>query len=451
MTPMSKTRRISCLAAAASATALAVTACGAPDESEQESFNIRGEIPAAAEDCAQYDSYGDFEDETVTIFASILDQEADEMQAGWHYFEECTGINIEYEGTAQFEADMKVRVDGGTAPDIALFPQPGLMSNFKDDLVPASEELSALATEGWSEDWLAYGTIDGQLYAAPNSANAKSFIWYSPQFFADNGYTVPTTWDELIALSDTIAAAGTTPWCAGFESGGATGWPGTDWIEDIVLREGTDVYDQWVNHEIPFNDPQIVSAIDKAGTVLQNPDYVFNGPDTISSTAFQTAGHPILDNECAFYRMASFYGAMWPEDTVVAEDGDVFAFRFPETNAGDNTMLVGGEFVAAFSDSEATEATRQYLASELYHSTRLQTGPWSTAQQGVDASVATTPVNVFATEILTDPAVTVRFDGSDLMPGEVGASSFWTGIVEWADGAKTSQQMADDIEASWPQ
>jgi alpha-glucoside transport system substrate-binding protein len=443
---MSKTRRISCLAAAASAIALAAVACGAPEEEGED----RGAVPDDATDCANYEQYGKLDGETVSILGSIRDAEADEMMEAWSYFESCTGATIEYEGSGEFESDMKVRVDGGNAPDIALFPQPGLMSNFADDLKPASEEVSALATEGWSEDWLNYGTIDGTLYAAPHSSNAKSFVWYSPTYFNDNGYEVPTTWDEMIALSDKMVDAGIQPWCAGFESGGATGWPGTDWIEDIVLREGTDVYDQWVTHQIPFNDPQIVNAIDKAGTILQNDEYIFNGTDTISSTPFQEAGYPILDGSCAMSRQASFYGAMWPADTNVAEDGDVFAFRFPESKEGDNTMLVGGEFVAAFSDSEPTEMVRQFLASELYHNARLQTGPWSTARQGVDPANATTPINQFATEILTDPAVTVRFDGSDLMPGEVGASSFWTGIVEWTDGDKTSQQMADDIEASWP-
>ncbi|WP_030158034.1 ABC transporter substrate-binding protein [Glycomyces sp. NRRL B-16210] len=443
---MSKTRRISCLAAAASAIALAAAACGAPDDDD----SSRGEVPEEAKDCANYEEFGSFDGETVTILGSIRDQEADEMMAAWQFFEDCTGVDIAYEGTGEFESDMKVRVDGGNAPDIALFPQPGLMSSFTDDLVPASDAVTALATEGWTEDWLNYGTIDGTLYAAPNSSNAKSFIWYSPAYFADNGYEVPTTWDDLIALSDTIVEAGGTPWCAGIESGGATGWPGTDWIEDIVLRESTDVYDQWVDHTIPFNDPQIVAAFDKAGTVLLNEDYILNGTDTVSSTAFQEAGWPIVEGECAFYRMASFYGAMWPSGTNVAEDGDVFAFQFPENNEGDNTMLVGGEFVAAFSDAEAVEATRQYLASAAYHNARLQTGPWSTAHQGVDPSNATTPINVLATEILTDPTVTVRFDGSDLMPGEVGASSFWTGIVEWQSGDKSSEQVANEIEASWP-
>lgn len=444
---MSKTRRLMCLTAATGALAIAATACGAPDDEGEG----RGEVPDAAQDCANYEEYGSFDGESVSIFGSILDTEGDEMEEAWSYFEECTGITIEYEGSAEFEADMTVRVDGGTAPDIALFPQPGLMSNFADDLVPASEEVSALAAEGWSEDWLNYGTVDGTFYAPPNSGNAKSFIWYSPSFFEEGGYEIPTTWDDLIALSDQIAADGVKPWCVGFENAGATGWPGTDWIEDIVLRESTDLYDQWAAHEVEFNDPQIVAAIEKAGTIVTNDDYVLNGTDTISSTSFQEAGYPILDNECAMYRMASFYGAMWPESTNVAEDGDVFAFRFPESNEGDNTMLIGGEFVAAFNDNEAIEATRQFLASELYHNTRLQTGPWSTAHQGVDPSNATTPINELATEVLTNPEVTVRFDASDIMPGEVGASSFWTGVVEWVDGSKDAQQIADDIESSWPQ
>ncbi|WP_100445998.1 ABC transporter substrate-binding protein [Glycomyces xiaoerkulensis] len=444
---MSKTRRLMCLTAATSAVALAAVACGAPEDDE----STRGDVPEEAQECEAYEQFGSFEGETVNVLGSIRDQEADEMVAAWEFFQECTGITIDYEGSGEFEADMQVRVEGGNAPDIALFPQPGLMENFVDDLVPASDEVTTLAEEGWTEDWRGYGTFDGTFYAAPNSSNAKSFVWYSPSFFSDNDYEVPTTWDEMIELSDQIADSGVSPWCVGFESGGATGWPGTDWIEDIVLREDIDLYDQWVEHEVPFNDPDIVSAIEKAGDILVNDDYIHNGVDTISSTPFQEAGYPILDGECAMHRQASFYGAMWPEGTEVAEGGDVFAFRFPESNEGDNTMLVAGEFVAAFSDSEATEATRQFLASELYHNARLQTGPWSTAHQGVDPANATTPINEFATEILTDPAVTVRFDGSDLMPGEVGASSFWTGMIEWVDGEKDAQQIADDIENSWPQ
>src|SRR5690625_2045284 len=118
--PMGKTRRLMYLATATGALALVAAACGAPEDEGEG----RGEVPDAAQDCANYEDYGSFDGETVTIFGSIRDTEADEMEEAWSFFEECTGITIEYEGSGEFEADMKVRVDGGNAPDIALFPQP---------------------------------------------------------------------------------------------------------------------------------------------------------------------------------------------------------------------------------------------------------------------------------------------------------------------------------------
>src|SRR5690606_35770228 len=151
----------------------------------------------------------------------------------------------------------------------------------------ASAETEANVDEFFAASWKDYGTVDGTFYAPPLGANMKSFVWYSPGAFADAGYEVPQTWDDMIALSDQIVADGNgKPWCAGVESGDATGWPATDWIEDVVLRSaGADVYDQWVAHEIPFNDPQIVEAIDIAGDILKNPDYVNGGLGDVSSIA----------------------------------------------------------------------------------------------------------------------------------------------------------------------
>ncbi|WP_025274053.1 ABC transporter substrate-binding protein [Haloglycomyces albus] len=421
---------------------LVLTSCGAPDEED-----TRGDTAEGAEDCSNYSEYGEFDGETVQIMSSIRDQEADEMAAAWTDFAECVNIDIQHEGTGDFETIIQQRVDGGSAPDIALFPQPGLMRYFADDMVPASDELRERAEEGWSEDWLNYATFDGTFYGAPHSGNAKSLIWYSPKMFADKGYEIPETWDDLMALSNEVAADGMAPWCVGFGSGDATGWVGTDWVEDIILREDTDLYDDWVTNDVSFTDPRVKDAFDKAGDVLLNDEYVYGGSDRISSNAFETSARPMLEDNCALHRQASFLG--WPEDTDVSEDGDVFIFRFPETNAEDNRMLIGGEFVAGFNDDAATEAVRMYLASEFYHNNRLQTGPWTTARQGVDPSNATTAVNQYATEIMTDPEVTVRFDGSDLMPGEVGASVFWEAITDWVDGRKSTEEILEDIQAAW--
>src|SRR6187401_1623755 len=128
--------------------------------------------------------------------------------------------------------------------------------------------------------------------------------------FADNGWEIPQTWDDMLALSDTIAATGIKPWCAGIESGDATGWPATDWLEDVMLRTaGPDVYDQWVNHEIPFNDPQVLEALETVGGILKNPDYVNGGlgdVQSIATVAWNEAANPIPDQQCFLHRAANF-------------------------------------------------------------------------------------------------------------------------------------------------
>ena len=144
-------------------------------------------------------------------------------------------------------------------------PQPGAIPDLVDtgslvsleDLGFDIDELNDL----FGESFVALGEYNGEHYGIPTNINLKSMVWYPKAAFDEAGYTVPETWDDLIALSDQIKADGSTPWCVGFESGGATGWPATDWMEDIMLRTaGGDVYDQWVAHEIPFNDDAVVHA-----------------------------------------------------------------------------------------------------------------------------------------------------------------------------------------------
>ncbi|WP_418607595.1 ABC transporter substrate-binding protein [Georgenia sp. SUBG003] len=346
-----------------------------------------------------------------------------------------------------------------TPPDLAIFPQPGLLQRMVNDghVVAAPDAVEEKVDEGWSEDWKNYGTVDGEFYAAPLMASVKSFVWYSPKAFEENGYEVPKTWDELMTLTQTIAdeqgSDTTKPWCAGIESGGATGWPATDFIEDMVLRSaGADVYDQWVAGEIPFNDPQIAEAVDMAGDILKNPDYTNGGlgdPRTIATTSFNDGGLPILDGECFMYRMASFYEAQWPEGTDVGPDGDAFAFYLPGMTEDESPLLTAGEFVGAFNDREATQAVQAYMASGDWANTRVEIGGVVSANKAVDPELASSDVLRQAIELLQDEGAVARFDGSDLMPSEVGAGSFWTGMVDWINGSET-QPVLDQIAASWP-
>ncbi len=408
-------------------------------------------------DCAPYEQYGTFDGATVSIQGTIVDVEADRLNNSWADFESCTGINVEYQGTQEFEANIEVLAQGGTAPDLGIFPQPGLFERIARGgyFVEAPDAVEANVDEFWSEDWKAYGTVDDTFYGAPLMASIKGYVWYSPSDFEENGYEVPTTLDELMSLSEQIASeADHKPWCVGMESDAATGWPGTDWIEDWVLRQsGPDVYDDWVAHEIPFNDPAIVQAFDSVGEYLKNDDFVNGGLGDVRSqlsVPFGEGGLPILDGECSLHHQASFYEGFWPEGTTVAPDGDVWAFITPPVNEGDPLAVTGGgEIVGAFSDREEVAAFQTFLSSDLWANNRVSEGGVISANSGVDPSNASSELLAQSIQILQDPETTFRFDASDLMPGAVGANSFWTGIIDWISGDST-QEVVDTIESSWP-
>jgi len=386
--------------------------------------------------------------------------EAELFQESFTEFEDCTGITINWNGSKEFEAQLPVRVEGGTAPDLAVFPQPGLLAAMAatGKLLPASDAVAASVEANYSPDWKNYGTVDGTFYASPLGANVKSFVWYSPKTFKDNGWDIPTTWDELLALSDKIATTSDVqPWCAGFESGDATGWVGTDWMEDIVLRfGGAEVYDKWVSHEIPFNDPAIVEAIGKAGQILKNPEYVGDVP-SIATTSFQTGGAGIVDGSCAMHRQASFIGGILVADqgaTIVTPDdttteGGITTFYFPGATADDKPALGGGEFIGAFADRPEVQAVQLYLTTPEWNNKKAALGGWFSANLGLDTANVADPVNANAVEILKN-ATTFRFDGSDLMPAAVGAGSFWKEMTAWVAEDKSDKAVLDAIEASWP-
>lgn len=456
---MKHARRIAVPLGIAGVTALALAGCvSGPAADPSAAPGASGSAAPAAEGCEAFADYGTFEGAEVNVYGTILNEEQERLNESWVEFEECTGIDVVYEGSAEFEAQLNVRIQGGNPPDLAIIPQPGLLQTVVGTgaVLPAPEAVAANATEYWSETWQGFGTVDDTLYGAPLMASVKGFVWYQPALFEENGWEVPETLDELDELTATIAESGTTPWCVGFESGEASGWPGTDWLEDYVLRlHGPEVYEQWVAHEIPFDDPRIVEALDRVGDLIKNPEYVNGGIgdiSTIASTDFGEAGIPVLDGECAMHHQATFYeGFFNPDgDVTVAEDGDVWAFLLPGTEAGAADVTGGGEIVAAFSDEEEVVAVQTFLSSPEWANSRVSLGGVLSANSGLDPANAGSDLLRQGYDILQDPETTFRFDGSDSMPGAVGAGTLWTGMIDWISGAE-SQSVLSAVEQSWPQ
>jgi alpha-glucoside transport system substrate-binding protein len=367
--------------------------------------------------------------------------------------------DVEIEASSDFEEQLPIRADGGTL-DVALLPQPGAVREqveagnlvSMEDLGFDIGELEDL----FGEYYVGLTEVDGQHYGLPTNINLKSMIWYPKAAFDEAGYQVPETWDDLLALSDQIVADGGTPWCVGFESGAASGWPATDWMEDIMLRTaGTDVYDQWVSHEIPFNDPAVVAAGEDFGQVMFTDGYVLGGADQTPSIAFGDAPGPMFQDPpgCWLHRQASFINAFFPEGTEAGVDYDWFPFP-PIDQEG---TLFAGEFAVVGTNGNRPEVV-DFLNQFMGEDVQCAMGG-ETASSRISPNVNVGP-DCYANDTLADASEilttaleegTGRFDASDMMPAEVGSGTEWTEMLGYMqDGPDSLQDHLDAIEASWP-
>lgn len=401
----------------------------------------------------------DLSGQSLTVSGPWLSPEADRFDILLNYFEAATGADASYTGSDGFEQQIVIDAEAGSPPNIAIFPQPGLAAVLAGNghLSPLGPDMAAWVGENYAagSSWVDLGTYanaagQDEFYGFFFNVNLKSLVWFVPENFEDAGYEIPTTMEELIALSDQIVADGGTPWCIGLGSGPATGWPATDWVEDIMLRTQTpDVYDAWTTNEMPFNDPRVVNAIEVFGSFARNDAYVAGGAGAVATTDFRDSPAGLFASPpgCYMHRQASFIPAFFPEGTVVGEDADYFYFpSFAGEDLG-NPVLGGGTLMAVTDPSDAAAAFMGFLQTPFAHEIMMAQGGFLTPHSGVNLDAYPSAVEAGQGEILLN-ATTFRFDGSDLMPGGVGAGSFWTGMVDYVGGAD-AQAVADTIQSSW--
>jgi alpha-glucoside transport system substrate-binding protein len=397
--------------------------------------------------------------EQVTVFGPWLGPDQENVEAVLADFAAKSGHDVRYVGSDSFEQQIRVDVEAGSPPNVAVFPQPGLAA----DLARGGFLTPLVAGTGdWIRDnyaagqsWVDLGTYSGAdgsdaLYGFFYKIDVKSLVWYSPENFEDAGYEIPGSMEDLKALMDQIVADGATPWCIGLGSGGATGWPATDWVEDMMLRTQSPAdYDAWVTNELKFDDPKVIAAIEEFGAFARNDAYVAGGAGAVASTDFRDSPKGLFSSppQCYMHRQASFIPAFFPEGTVVGEDADFFYFPAYASKDLGKPVLGAGTLFAITNDSQGAHDLIAYLQTTDAHEIWMARKGFLTPHKGVDVSVFSDPTLRKMNDILLN-ATTFRFDGSDLMPGGVGAGSFWTGMVDYA-GGKAAADVAAAIQASW--
>ena len=378
------------------------------------------------------------------------------IESAMEPFEAATGMQVIYTGSADWEAEINVQIAAGNPPDISIFPQPGKLADFarEGSVLELSAESLSVAEGNWSDAQISFGEVDGAFYGMPVKNDLKSIVWHKPAVFEENGYAIPQTWDELIELTNTMIADGITPWCVGIESGQATGWVFTDWTEDLVLRDfGPEAYDQWVSNELKFDSDEIKSIFTKILDLWNTPGAVFASGGSISSTHFASGpAEGLAADDCAMVRQASFFASFYEGDS-----SEIDVFYFPSNSADERPVMGGGNLTGQFNDRAATEAVMQYMGSADYANARQVAqrenkgggiSGFNTANLNADKSLWS-PLGQGFVSIMQDAEV-FRFDGSDLMPADVGAGEFWTQATAMVNGEVGVDAGAAAIDAAWP-
>jgi alpha-glucoside transport system substrate-binding protein len=400
---------------------------------------------------------GDYKGTKVTMFGPFVDADQVKFENSIKEFEEKTGIDIQYEGSKEFEATINIRVDGGNAPDIADFPQPGLLASIAKtgkviDLTNVLDQ--AKLTANYNKSWLDMSNMDGKdgkiMAGIWNRSNVKSLVWYPKKQFDEAGYKVPETWDEMMALTEQIAKDGDPAWAIGIESGAATGWPATDWVENIMLRTTTpENYDKWVKGELPFTSPEVKNAVETMSKIWLNKDYVYGGAKSIVTTSFGDAPAPMFNNppKAWFNMLGNFITSFFPETAKVDVDYDWFYLPPIDPQYG-KPVLVAGDIYAMLNDRPEVRAVMEFFTTGESIKSWVQSG-------GVIAPMNDASLDWYTSESdrrmakLVQDASTLRFDGSDLMPGKVGAGTFWKGMTDYVSGTATLDQALEQIQSGW--
>jgi alpha-glucoside transport system substrate-binding protein len=410
-----------------------------------------------------------FDGKTVSIQTQWIGGEGTNFAASVADFATATGIKIQIDSIgSSHETVLKTRIDGGKPPDLAMLAQPTPVLAYaaagKVQDVAKFMDPKKLADEHPATIGLV--TQGASIWGVPYKADVKSTIWYPIKAFEAKGYKVPTTWDELIALSDKIVADGTNPWCVSAGGPGtATGWQITDWIEEVVLKtKGLDYYNKWISHEITFQDPGIKDAFDKyVGKIFFTPKYVYGGNTAIVATDQKTPMDPMFKDDlanpqCWMQKIPTWYGPdFFPDQRASSQPSkyvigtDIGIFPFPTIDPAQKNAEGSADTLMVLVDRPEVRAVAQFLATPEGIQNWIRAGSAISTNTSTPADWYAGAYKLKVASEIANSASGIGFDASDLMPGKVGAGTFWTQTVQWVNnGGTNTDAVLKAIDDSWP-
>lgn len=389
---------------------------------------------------------------TVKVLGVWGGQELDTFNEAIKPFTARTGIKVDFEGTRDIDAVLTTRIQGNNPPDIALLPGPGKMIELVNDkkLVDLSTMLDMNAfAKNYNAGWKDLGSVNGKLYCIYLGASIKGLIWYNPKTLKSLGVTAtPKTWAELLVLSKQLADKGIAPWSIGIESGAASGWAGTDWLEDIFLRMyGPALYQDWYSGKLAWTDPRVKAVWQEWGKIVADPAMVYGGKQYVSATNFGAAGNPLFATpaKAVFHHQASFITSFFADQNPGVKAGvdyDFFAFPAIESKYAD-AVEGGGNVCAVLNSTPQSKALIEYMASAEFQGYFAKNLGWLATNKTVPLSLYADDQIRRCAEILNKS--NVSFDASDMMKSEVN-TAFWSGVVSYVNNPADLDKILATIE-----
>jgi alpha-glucoside transport system substrate-binding protein len=396
--------------------------------------------PTATTQTAATVASRDPEDNHVRVLGLWSGPEFDSFVSVKSAWEQNTGGTVDWQGSRDLPGELDAQIERGTPPDIAILPSIGLMHELADAgqlvALPSVMDMDQLQTD-YAPAWIDLGSYHGELYGIFYKVTNKATVWYNPKAFAAADYRVPSTWDEMIELADTMVADGRTPFSVvAPKVPGGGGWALTDWISQIVLNNcGPDLYDQWVAGQIPWTDACVKQSFDLFDTIVQTPGYVLGGSEGILGSSDAEGSYPMYsDPPTAYmYYLASFAQAFIASRYPQLAPGDDYDFfRFPTINPEDaGSITIGADVVVMLNDTPAARSFMTYLAGAESQQAWVELGGFTSVNRSVAADAYPEPVARAVADELASARL-IRFGAGDTMPASV-QQAWWKAMLDLVD------------------